>query len=99
MIFEPLHTSVHSQNSTKMDLKTALKLAALFYFTTIGQAIIDGEFVAPENQNDFSYVVSIRLKEFEETNYGQGYLCSGALISSRVVLTSAQCVYHFNVEG
>lgn len=74
-----------------------LFLTSLSTFNSV-DAIIGGELVKPENENDYNYVVSVRLKELDDKSYGQGFLCNGALISSRLILTSAQCVYQYNSE-
>lgn len=82
-----------------MDLRNVLHLVALLCLITSARAIIGGEFVSPERQNEFNYIASIRQKDFDGQYYGQGFLCSGALISSKLVMTSAQCVYKYNSEG
>ncbi|XP_063700894.1 brachyurin-like [Culicoides brevitarsis] len=55
-------------------------------------AIFGGSYVT--DQTDYRFQVSIRLKHFE-SSYGNGYMCSGTIISKYSILTSAQCVYHY----
>uniref|UniRef100_A0A1Q3FQK6 Putative trypsin-like serine protease n=2 Tax=Culex tarsalis TaxID=7177 RepID=A0A1Q3FQK6_CULTA len=43
-------------------------------------------------QNDFPFAVSIHLVSRELSSCGSGYICTGTLISSWAVLTSARCV-------
>ncbi|KAM8705936.1 hypothetical protein ACLKA7_010263 [Drosophila subpalustris] len=45
----------------------------------------------PVNIDVVPYQVSIRVKFYEELEFGLGYMCSGSVISQRVVCSAAHC--------